>query len=83
MPRKSPDYSKTIIYKVSCKDPSVSETIYGHTTNISKMKYYYKKHSNPLIDANGGFSNWNLFEIEKFPCAERTDAKIKVNSINN
>jgi len=75
MTRKISDYSKTIIYKMVCKDPSVTDVFYGHTTNISKMKYYWKKKGEQ-------WTNWDLVELEKFPCNDKKEAKIKVNSFH-
>jgi len=74
MTRKIADYSKTIIYKVICKDNTITNVFYENKNNISKMRYYWKKKL--------GQNNWDLIEIEKFPCTDKSEATIKVNSIN-
>ena len=39
MPRKVVDYSKTVIYKIVCKDLNITELYVGHTTYYG----FYKK----------------------------------------
>lgn len=80
MPRLAIDYSNAVIYKLSCKNKSITEIYIGSTTNFTKRKYQHK-HScintnNPsyifqkykFIRENGGWENWEMIEIEKFPC---------------
>jgi hypothetical protein len=42
MPKIEVDYSRTIIYKICCKDPTIEEIYVGHTTNFTKRKYQHK-----------------------------------------
>jgi predicted GIY-YIG superfamily endonuclease len=37
------DYSKTVIYKIFCKDSNITDTYIGHTTNFNKRKRGHKK----------------------------------------
>jgi hypothetical protein len=88
MPRLPIDYSKTIIYKLVSKDLSVKDCYVGATTNWTNRKYRHKnncKNENnedynlkvyQYIRANGGFENWLMIMVEKFPCeTEHESAK--------
>lgn len=80
MTKKVIDYSNTIIYKIICNNPEVTNTYVGHTTNFKKRMATHK--SNCLnqntnkynlkiyncIRANGGWINWSMLEIETIPC---------------
>lgn len=43
MPKNQMDYSQTIIYKICCKDVSVTDIYIGHTTNFIQRKHNHKK----------------------------------------
>jgi len=88
MPRTNIDYSKTIIYKICCKDLNIADIYVGHTTDFKKRKYchksnYYninKKYDYNLkvyqfIRANGDWENWDMIEIEKYNAIDSYDAK--------
>lgn len=89
MPRKQIDYSKTIIYKIVCRDLSVTNCYVGSTTdficrkNSHKMEcncethkqYNYKVYK--TIRNNGGWDNWNIIEIEKYPCNDGNEARAR------
>jgi hypothetical protein len=86
MPKVDIDYSNTIIYKIYCKDSNVNEIYVGHTTNFIKRKYSHKIESNRLknqlkiystIRQNGGWDNWDMVEIAKYNCKDKTEARIK------
>ena len=76
MPKKIIDYSNTIIYKIYCKDPAITDTHIGPTNNYDAMKHIHISSSNkpenskglrPLykfIRDHGGITNWD-FEILK------------------
>jgi DNA repair exonuclease SbcCD ATPase subunit len=85
--RKPIDYSKTIMYRFVCKDVSCEYDIYvGHTTDFNNRKRCHKSHcinSNDksynykvyqYIRDNGGWNNWSMIEIEKYPCADEREA---------
>ncbi len=81
------DYSKTIIYHLRCKTENVCDGFFGHTTDMYKMRHYYKRNSNngkdgeiyDVIRNNGGFGNWELLEFEKFPeCSSKKQADQRV-----
>ncbi len=88
MPKTKIDYSKTIIYKIECKDPDVTEFDVGHTTNFSRRKNSYKnRYPDPnkdsdykyilhsAIQENGGWENWTMTKIKDFPCKSRFEAQ--------
>ena len=86
MPKKDVDYSNTIIYKICCKDESVTDVYVGHTTNFIQRKYSHKIACNNLnndlkiynvIRCNGGWDNWNMVELAKYYCKDSTEARIK------
>ena len=72
------DYSKSIIYKLSCNDLKVTEIYVGSTTNFKNRKNQHKsvcitekhKHYNfrvyQFIRANGGWDNWNMVLVENY-----------------
>jgi len=80
------DYSKTIMYKIVCNDLNVKECYVGHTINMTKRKCCHKsacnneknRHHNlkiyQIIRQNGGWSNWSMILVEKFPCEDKYQA---------
>ena len=86
MPKIDMDYSKTIIYKLVCNDLNIIDVYVGHTTNFIKRKAKHKKACNNINDIaynrkvyqiireNGGFENWTMVEIEKYPCNDKNEA---------
>ena len=86
MPRKEIDYSKTVIYKIVCNNLNVKDVYVGHTTGFTKRKASHKgvlncpnHHSYNLkvyttIRDNGGWENWTMIEIEKYPCNDKNEA---------
>ena len=80
------DYSKTIIYKIVCNDLTIKDCYVGHTINMTKRKCSHKsichneksKHHNlkiyQIIRQTGGWSNWSMILIEKFPCKDKYEA---------
>jgi len=87
MPKTPIDYAKTIIYKLVHKDDLNDEYIYtGHTTEMTKRKNKHKSNCNnpnsdnynqkkyQYIRENGGWDEWLMIEIEKYPCKDRPEA---------
>ena len=80
-----PDYQKTIIYKLCCKDPEVKELYVGSTCNFTKRKNEHKsrcvtetcKHFNYKVyihmRKHGGFENWDMILVETFPCDNKLE----------
>jgi len=87
MPKVPTDYSKTIIYKIVCNDLNVNECYIGHTTNFIKRKGQHKSNCNNIngksynlnvynyIRENGGWDNFSMIEIEKYPCNDKREAE--------
>jgi len=83
------DYSNTIIYKITCKNPLVTDLYVGHTTNFVQRKHAHKqgckneKSSNyncklyKAIRANGGWDNWVMEIVAFFKCNDHYEARIK------
>jgi hypothetical protein len=74
------DYSKTVIYKIVCKDSNVKDIYVGSTTRYKRRCIEHKKRCNNIIykdhnckiyqtiRANGGWDNFEMIEIIKQPC---------------
>ena len=80
------DYSNTVIYKIICKDKSITDLYIGHTTNFIQRKYSHKQSSasklanNKLynvIREHGGWDNWEMLTIETFNCKNKLEALTK------
>ena len=89
MPRKEIDYSKCIIYKIVCNDLNVKDLYVGSTTDFTKRKSQHKLNCKNVRDSlynvkvynmireNGGWDNWSMIEIEKFPCSDNNEARAR------
>ena len=72
----------TSVYKIYCKDGSVTYFYIGSTTNIKVKRAIHKRnlHVKPesilskTINANGGWENWKMDVIEIFDCNNRKEA---------
>jgi hypothetical protein len=81
------NYSETIMYKIVCKDENITDCYVGHTIDFRQRKRQHKESCNneksihynnklyQTIRSNGGLDNWNMIEIEKFPCENIFQAK--------
>ena len=85
MPRKEINYQNTFIYKIVCNDLNIKDLYVGHTTDFKRRKWDHKccaqgntKYSKlkiyQTIKENGGWDNWSMIEIEKFPCNDSKEA---------
>ena len=89
MPRLAIDYSKTVIYKIVCNDLSITDCYVGQTTDFTRRK---QAHKYGCTDENGkgysfkvyktireigGWDNWTMVEIEKYPCKDANEARAK------
>jgi predicted GIY-YIG superfamily endonuclease len=85
MPKTHIDYSKCVIYRIVCKDVNIKDCYVGQTTNLTKRRGQHKsdcKHAYrgnakvyKFIKENGGFDNWSVIEIEKYPCSSHDEAQ--------
>ena len=85
MSQKKIDYSKSFIYKLCCKNPTIEEIYIGSTTNkktrkgthksdcknINKKSYNNYKYQ--FIRDNGGFENWDMIMIEEYSCNSKNE----------
>jgi len=74
------NFSDTVIYKIVCLDPTITDVYVGSTTEFNERKRSHKynccnENSNryslkiyETIRANGGIDNWEMIEIESYPC---------------
>jgi hypothetical protein len=89
MPRTKTNYSNTIIYRIFCKDDTIINDYIGSTTNFIERKTCHKSrcynenntHNHLIIYKtirdNGGWENWTMLEIEKFPCQDKNEARLR------
>jgi len=76
MPKNPVNYSKTVIYKIVSRNPELLDWKHlDHTTDFVKRKNYIKSSckngkDNTLfnfINANGGFSEFEMLMVLEFP----------------
>ena len=84
MPKRHIDYSRTFIYRLTCKNPDVHDSYISFSTNIIQRKYKHKRecldnyNQTKLIRhirKYGGWSNWNFEVIEECVCVNENNAK--------
>ena len=90
MPRKNIDYSKTIIYRIVCKDVNITDCYVGSTTDFIRRKNQHKNNTKnyiskselfvyEVIRKNGGWENWNCVILEECVCKNEYLAKERMN----
>ena len=86
MPRTAISYQNTIIYKIVCNDLNIKDMYVGHTTDYRRRQSEHKRSCKTndknfkiyiIIRSNGGWSNWCMIEIEKFPCNDGNEARAR------
>ncbi len=89
MPKVPTDYSRTIIYKICSKDPTISDIYVGHTTDLINRRYCHKSscynenkndyhfYVYQFIRENGGWVAWNVVPIEEYACENVNQARIR------
>jgi len=89
MPKVEIDYSNTIIYKITCKELSVTDVYVGHTTNFVQRKHAHKQSCSNIksgnyncklykvIRENGGWQNWTMEIVNFFNCYDHYEARKK------
>ena len=85
MPRKPIDYTNAVIYKLTCKNPEITDIYVGSTTDFAKRKYSHKSACNnrnnkkhhynvyQFIRDNGSWDNWQMVEIERYQATDKLD----------
>jgi hypothetical protein len=86
MPRKPIDYSKSIFYKLVCRDISTTDIYVGSTTDFKSRKSEHKSISRnekvkgynirlyEVIRENGGWDNWEMILIDRHNCIDSLEA---------
>ena len=90
MSQKKIDYSKSIIYKLCCKDVNIKEIYVGSTTNKKARKWCHRtncKNANipskyntyvyKFIRENNGFENWDMITIEEYSCNSKNELETR------
>jgi len=89
MPKLEIDYSNTIIYKITCIEPTITDVYVGHTTNFVQRKHAHKrsctnqKSANykcklyTVIRNNGGWINWKMEIVNFYNCHDHYEARKK------
>jgi hypothetical protein len=82
-------YNNTVIYKLVCNDPAITDCYVGKTFDLkirySKHKFVCNTKKNQgynykvyrFIRANGGIDNWFMVEVANYNCANYFEAKMK------
>ena len=79
------NYSNSVIYKIYSRDVNIKDIYVGETTDFIRRKYSHKRECEKeykqyktsrrtlyqAINSNGGWHNWIIEEIEKYPCENR------------
>ena len=84
MPKFPIDYSKTLMYKIVCKNPDITACYVGQTTNFVLRKSAHRSSAArsslrvySYIRENGGWDNWTMVSLGPYPCANAMEAKLK------
>ena len=75
-------FSRLVIYKIICNDICVNDIYIGSTVNFRHRGYQHKYNSKysdiklyKNIRENGGWVNYSIIELEKFPCNNSIEAR--------
>ena len=78
-----PNYASSIIYKLCCNNSEITDIYIGSTTNFVKRKQQHKSNCintnskdynynvYQFIRANGGWSSWNMVEVERYNAIDK------------
>jgi hypothetical protein len=84
-----PKYQNGTIYKISCKDPEITDCYVGSTTDHNSRKSAHKSNCNnkncklynyPVyryIRDNGGWENWEFVLLQDYPCRNKKQLNIR------
>ena len=79
------NYQKSVIYKICCKDPEITDIYVGSTTNFKRRMSEHKSKCNNengkyynllvyrFIRDTGGFKNWSVVKIRDVVCEDKYD----------
>ena len=83
------NYSKGLIYKLCCNDPTVTDIYVGSTTNFSRRKAEHKYSCNSedakgyntlvykFIRENGSWVNWSMVLVREYETTSKQKLKRK------
>jgi predicted GIY-YIG superfamily endonuclease len=83
--KKQTDYTKGLIYKIYCNDENITDIYIGSTVDFKRRKGTHKSschnekdkeytnYKYKFIRDNGGWSNWTMIELYKYPCANKRE----------
>ena len=86
MPKTPVNYSDTLIYKLVCRDLTITELYVGSTTNFRQRKAQHKSDCcnekskkydlrvYTFIRGNGGWENWDMILIHRQSCIDAHEA---------
>ena len=96
MPRLPVDYNRSIIYKICCRDKTITYTYIASTTDeFVKRKSAHKSSCNnqknryhnlllyAVIRANGGWENFEMIQIEEHPCTNKRELEFREEQIRS
>ena len=77
MPRLPVNYKHSMIYKIVCRDPTITDSYIGSTTDFVNRKSAHKQTCRggksalnvyTFINENGRWENWDMILLESFTC---------------
>ena len=83
------NYNQCYVYKISSKNENIPQCYIGSTTNFRGRKAEHKKATAndkdknyntkkyQYIRENGGWDNWTMIELEKYPCNDRRELEAR------
>jgi group I intron endonuclease len=83
------NYGNGFIYKLCCRDTSIKDEYVGSSVDFTERKRCHKNDCNnpnskkyniyvyKFIRDNGGFENWSMIQIEKYPCENRRELETR------
>jgi len=82
-------FSNSCIYKIVCKDTTITECYVGSTTDFKIRKYKHKTSCNNVncrkynlkvykfIRENGGFNNFEFIKIKNYECCSKAELELE------
>lgn len=92
MPKEAIDYKNTVIYMIRSNISPHHPFHIGYTTNLTKRKYLHRNDVKngktnleiyAVIKNTGGWDNWRVVEIEKFPCTGIYEIQKRIDELQN
>lgn len=79
------NYNNSIVYKLCCKDPEITDIYIGSTTNFIRRKCnhntvcnnendkHHKLKVYQFIREHGGFDNWTMVQLKSYVCLNKRE----------